>query len=199
MLVNVLVFLVTFVVLAAVLTTDLLRHLNAQVDSELARLSDSALEHVELESGRPRLTEREEQSSAGSGERAPSLLLDAQGNVSDGVGAMRSAEVAMLPPPQRGRTVAFTLRGADSSQPLRVYTRPLRAASDEYAGEDANLGYIQIGIVPTEIVAMLAQIRRSLLLATPLALLGAGLAAPLLAARPCATSPYRNDSQRIGG
>lgn len=171
-LVNVLVFLVTFVVLAAVLTSDLLRHLNAQVDTELAHLSDAALEHVEFSDSKPRLHEREEEDAADLGARGFVRLLDARGAIADGMGDYRTPAVngAALSTSSRGGAV--TMRDEDG-QRLRVYTRPVLAD----VGGGAVLGYVQAGIVPNELIEIIAQLRRSLLIATPLALFGAGLAA----------------------
>lgn len=171
-LVNVLVFFLTFVVLAALLAGQLIFHLYEQFDRELVRVSMPALEHVRPVSGTLTLRDPEGRLMAELGEGGFARVLDAQGNVVEGVGDYHAAPVIQ-------RTLAPASNGVignqrlDSGRVVRVYTRPLTAPFDTRA---AVLGYLQVGKVPEEVLEIIAQIQRSLLIALPVALLVVGIA-----------------------
>lgn len=177
-LVNVLVFLLTFVVLAGVLAGQLIFHLYEQFDRELLRISEPAVEHVRLVNGSLTLRDPDGRLMAELGEGGFARVLDAHGTALEGVGDYQSLPIAQ-------QSLISTPKGvignqnADGGHIVRVYTRPIVAPFD---ARSTVLGYVQVGKVPEEVLEIIAQIQRSLLIALPLALLVVGAAA-LWAAR----------------
>ena len=105
-LVNVLVFLLTFVVLIGVLSGQLLSHLYEQFDQELVRAANRALTHVVMVDGSPRMIETDDRPTADLGPAGFVRLLDSQGTITDGAGA--------VPKPRRGaRSLVGTRKGDD--------------------------------------------------------------------------------------
>ncbi len=177
-LVNVLVFLLTFVVLAGVLAGQLIFHLYEQFDRELVRVSAPAIEHVRLVNGALTLRDPDGRLVAELGEGGFVRVLDAQGKVVEGLGNDQALPVARqaLTPARNG--VVGNQRTA-SGEIVRVYTRPILAP---FEAKPVAIGYLQVAKVPEEVLEIIAQIQRSLLIAMPLALLVVG-AAVLWAAR----------------
>ena len=172
-LVNVLVFLLTFVVLVGTLSGQLIVHLYEQFDRDLIRISGPALEHVRVADGVLHLRDPDGRLVNDLGESGFVRVLDAQGTVLEGLGNYQSVAVASPSLTQAERGVVTNERN-DSGDLVRVYTRPIVAS----LGKNKNIlvGYVQVGRAPEEVVETISQIQRSLLIATPLALLIVGLA-----------------------
>ena len=175
-LVNVVVFLLTLVVLAGVLSSDLLSHLYGQLDYELASASNQALEHVDVDGGRLHWREREEHPPVAPGFTGFVRLLDGGGNVTDSVGTFQDLPVTSRALAASAAGVSFNERTPDGRL-LRVYTRPIYAGGAHEGGQRA--GYVQVARVPEEVQEITEQIRRSLFVAVPLALIVVGLAGSL--------------------
>ncbi len=171
-LVNVLVFLLTFVVLAGVLAGQLIFHLYEQFDRELVRVSAPAVEHVRLVNGALTLRDPEGRLVTELGEGGFVRVLDAQGKVVEGLGNDQALPVARqaLTPARNG--VVGNQRTA-SGEIVRVYTRPILAP---FEAKPVAIGYVQVAKAPEEVLEIIAQIQRSLLIALPLALLVVGVA-----------------------
>ena len=183
-LVNVLVFLLTFVVLVGVLAGQLVGHLFEQLDRQLVESAQRASTRVMIDDGEPRLSERESRLGGGLGPHGFVRLMDANGRVTGGMGDYATAPGLPQSLPVGGRGLISNQRGTDGEL-LRIYTQPLFAAMPLNAG--AHVGYIQAGTVPEEALEMLGQIRDSLLIAIPLALVAvvvAGLFATRKALQP---------------
>lgn len=187
-LVNVLVFLLTFVVLVGVLAGQLVGHLFEQLDRQLVESAERAAARVVVHDGEPRMADREGRLAGGlGGGLGPHgfvRLLDAKGVVTGGTGDFATAPGLPQGLPTSGRGLISNQRGTDGEL-LRIYTQPLYAALPLNAG--AHIGYIQAGTVPEEALEMLGQIRDSLLIAIPLALVAvvvAGLFATRKALQP---------------
>lgn len=175
-LVNAVVFLLTLVVLAGVLSSDLLNHLYGQLDYELASVGDQALEHVDVDEGRLRWREREEHPPVASGFDGFVRLLDERGNVTDSVGLYQELPVTTRALATSAGGGSFSERTPDGRL-LRVYTRPI-FAGEVHDGEQ-RAGFVQVARVPEEAQEITEQIRRSLFVAVPLALIVVGLAGSL--------------------
>ncbi|MCB9139981.1 MAG: HAMP domain-containing histidine kinase [Caldilineaceae bacterium] len=176
-LVNLLVFLITLIVLTGVITNQILGHLYEQLDRELAQVAGHALGHVALIDGRPRLMPDPDQGEDTFGPDSFVRLLDTQGAILAGQGDYAGVDVARRNLPVAEQGVAFNQRGPDGA-PLRVFTQPIYAAAGQFqdGGSRIVLGYVQAAARPEEILEITEQIRRSLLIGIPLALLIAGLA-----------------------
>lgn len=174
-LVNMVVVLLTFVVLAGALSGQLLGHLYGQLDSELAALSQQALREVEFSDGRLHNGEWEEHALVVPGYPGFVRLLDEQGRILGGMGEFQNLAVAprALSAPDAG--MALNERTKDGRL-LRVYTQPFLAQVHEDGGRGGRVGYIQTARVPEEVLEIGEQIRRSLFIALPLALIVVGLA-----------------------
>src|SRR5690606_36683656 len=130
-----------------------------------------ALEHVRLVSGTLTHRDSEGRLMADLGEGGFARMLDGQGKVVEGVGDYHSAPVIQRTLAPASSCVIGNQR-LDRGRVVRVYTRPLTAPFDTRA---AVLGYLQVGKVPEEVLEIIAQIQRSLLIALPVALLVVGI------------------------
>lgn len=182
-LVNLLVFLITMIVLVGVIANQILGHLYEQLDRDLAGAGVHALGHVALVEGRPLLTPDRDLGESTLGPHSFVRLLDSQGAILDGTGDYGSVGVAAksLSAPDRG--LAFNQRRADGML-LRVYTQPIysKLGGPLATSDQIKIGYVQTATQPDEILEIIDQIRRSLLVGVPLAMAIAGLAG-LVAAR----------------
>ncbi len=181
-LVNLAVFLITLIVLASVLTNQILSHLYEQLDQSLALIADEAVDHFLTDDEIPHLTDIDGGLNNDAETTGFVRLLDNQGNIVEGAGDFRIVQITpqMLLLDEQG--IAVNQR-SDKGILLRVYTRPIYAFSAQ-SGSDSlgfNLGYVQVAVEPEEVIEIIDQIRRSLLIGVPLALLFAGLAGLLLA------------------
>ena len=182
-LVNLLVFLITLIVLVAVISNQILSHLYEQLDRDLAQAGLHALGHVVLEDGSPHLTEDRDLGENNLGSVGFVRLLDGHGVILDGMGDYRSVGVAAKTLSATDRGMAFNQRRVDGIL-LRVYTQPIFSSlgQSKSTSNQIKIGYIQTAGQPEEILEIIDQIRRSLLVGIPLALIIAGLAG-LLASR----------------
>lgn len=185
-LVNALVFLLTLIVLVGVITGNFVVHLYEQIDGELAQNTRHVIERMTAEN-RPARTPFDDRDLPGDSESKGFLrLLDAQGVVLSGIGAFQDIPVLSKSLIDRERGTALNQR-SDDGQLLRVLTQPVYETPN--SRNSTKIGYVQAGVIPTEVLEILAQIRGSLLIATPLALLVAvvaGLFATRRALRPLA-------------
>ncbi len=173
LLVNALVFVLTFAVLAGVLSGQLVSHLYEQLDLELARAANLALAQVSVTDDRPQPLGGDGRLGAGEGSGGWVRLFDSQGAPIDSADDFEGAPLGAkaLAAPEDG--VARTQRRGDG-EALRVYTRPIYAPSAQQGR--IKVGYIQTASVPEEVQEIVGQIRKSLLIAMPVALLIASLA-----------------------
>ncbi len=182
-LVNLLVFLITLIVLVAVISNQILGHLYEQLDRDLAQAGMHAMAHVLLEDGRPLLMPDRDQGEMALGSHGFVRLLDTRGNVLSGTGEYDRLGVAdrTLSAPDGGS--AYNQRRADGVL-LRVFNQPVYSSLDRpLNGENRiKIGYVQAARQPEEILELIDQIRRSLMIGIPLALAIAGLAS-LIASR----------------
>ena len=180
--VNLIVFLVTMLVLVGVLSSQILRHLYEQLDHELAAAATHIADRVTTSDGHMHARRETLRAPGDPDARWFVRLLDAQGNITDAAGDAAHAPVRpdQLNGPTRGSAVNWRGDGG----PLRIFTLPVFAPlnQDGNAGGAFKLGYVQVAAEPEEALEIAAQIRRSLLIGIPLALLFAGIAG-LLAAR----------------
>ena len=176
-LVNLLVFLITLIVLVGVISGQILGHLYAQLDRELAQAGIHALGHMVITDGRPHLLPDRDPGDIELGSNSFVRLLDNRGAILDGSGDFKSVGVAdkSLSGPDRG--VAVNQRRADGEL-MRVFTQPVYTSLEKpkASNDQIKIGYVQTGDRPEEILEIIDQIRRSLFVGMPLALLMAGLA-----------------------
>ncbi len=173
-LVNVAVLLIALLLLAAIVLNQVVNDLYEKLDRDLEIISHRELARVEIVNNTPLFAPSINQSQRQLGPIGFIRLLDSQGQITDGLGAY--AGVPVLP-----RSLATTPQGSVSNQtsekglPLRVHTLPIVA-------NDTVVGYIQVADSREEVQETIDQVRRSLIVGTPLALLVSGLIS-LLAAR----------------
>ena len=182
-LVNLVVFLVTMIVLVAVMSNQILSHFYEQLDQELAKTATDAADNLTMTSGNLRLGGGELQPTGDPDARGFVRLLDAQGQVIDGVGSFDTVSVRSRQFPDHDRGAAANQR-SDRRAQLRVYTLPVNAAPAGGSSDPGTVNrfYVQVAAEPEEVLEIVDEIRRSLLLGIPLALLFAGIVG-LLAAR----------------
>jgi len=175
-LVNLVVFLVTLVVLVTVMANQILSHFYEQLDRELAQSAAYAAGRLSMAEGQLRLGVEDLRPTGDPDAWGFVRLLDDQGRLVGGAGRYDTA-------PVRGSVSNVSEHGAgatrrsDSGIWLRVYTLPVYMNLGE-DGTDPNRfeqGYIQVAAEPEEVLEVIAQIRRSLLIGIPLALFFAGL------------------------
>lgn len=181
-LVNLAVFLITLIVLASVLTNQILGHLYEQLDQTLALTATDVADRLIIKGGTLQLMEGNDRPTNDADATEFVRLLDDQGRIIAGTGDFRIVTVkpkALLVGDEGG---AANQR-SDAGLLLRVYTRPIYALPTQDGGDGPGfkLGYVQVASEPEEVLEIIDQIRRSLLIGVPLALLFAGLASLLLA------------------
>ncbi len=182
-LVNLVVFLVTLIVLVAVMSDQILSHLYEQLDQELAKTAADAADHLTMTAGNLRLGGDDLRPTGDPDASGFVRLLDDQGHVIDGVGSFDTVPVRSGTFPAHDRGAAANQR-SDQRRQLRVYTLPVSAtlAGDSSDSPASSRAYVQVAAEPEEVLEIVGEIRRSLLLGIPLALLFAGIVG-LLAAR----------------
>ena len=182
MLVDLVVFLVAMIVLVAVMSDQILSHFYEQLDQELAKTATDAADNLTMTSGNLRLGGGELQPTGDPDARGFVRLLDAQGQVIDGMGRFDTVSVRSRQFPDHVRGAAANQR-SDRRAQLRVYTLPVNAAP---AGGSSDPGpsMDSMSRSPRNRRKCWRSLTRpgSLLLGIPLALLFAGIVG-LLAAR----------------
>jgi heavy metal sensor kinase len=173
-LINVAVLLMALLLLAGVVLNQVVNDLYERLDRDLETIAHDQLRHVEVVGGVPVFAPNGGQLRTGLSPAGFVRLLDDQGRIVNGFGDYSSAPVVQ-------GSLVNNLNGSvlnqtnDSGLPIRVYTLPLIA-------NNRLVGYIQVANDREEVQETINQVRRSLIIGTPLVLLISGLIS-LLAAR----------------
>jgi len=166
-LVNVLVLLIALLLLAAIIFNRLTHDLREQLDQDLVQMSAQELTRIEVANHTLTFAANNRQLSAQMGLVGFARLLDARGQITDGLGAYNTAPVlpATLQTPPGGAMFNQTNSGG---LPLRLFSRPILA-------DNRVVGYLQVATAQKEIQETQDTLVRSLLIGIPLTLLVAGL------------------------
>lgn len=173
-LINVAVLLLALLLLAGVVLNQVVHDLYERLDRDLETVAHEQLRYVEIVNGVPVFGRGAGQLESGLSPLGFIRMLDNNGRVVDGLGDYSSAPVMQ-------GSLADNLHGSvlnettDGGLPIRVYTLPLIA-------NNRQVGYIQVANDREEVQETINQVRRSLIIGTPLVLLVSGLIS-LLAAR----------------
>ena len=182
--VNLIVFLVTLVVLISVISNQVLRHFYEQLDGQLTQTATHAAEHLTSRDGQPRLNADEEHMGGDIDRPIVLRLLDSQGNVLQQTGYDGEIPVQAVAL-RSGARGSVTNLHTDAGDVLRIYTLPVNAphADGHDAPPDNMRLFIQTAAAPEEALEVASQIRHSLYIGVPLALLFAGVTGFLAARR----------------
>jgi heavy metal sensor kinase len=166
-LVNVIVLLIALLLLAAIVFNRLTHDLREQLDQDLAQMSAQELTRIEVINHTLVFAANNRQLPAQMRLAGFARLLDANGQITDGLGAYTTAPVLLetLQTPPQG--AMFDQTNTDGLL-LRVFTRPILAGN-------RLVGYLQVATVQEEIQEIQNTLVRSLLIGIPLTLLVAGL------------------------
>lgn len=161
-LVNVTVLLIALLLLAAIVYNQLTHDLREQLDKDLAQLSAQELALIKVANNTLTFAANNRQLPAGF-----ARLLDANGHITDGLGAYTIAPVLLetLQTPPQG--AMFDQTNPDGLL-LRVFTRPILV-------DNRVIGYLQVAATQEEIQETQNTLVRSLFIGIPLTLLFAGL------------------------
>jgi heavy metal sensor kinase len=166
-LVNVIVLLTALLLLAAIVFNRLSHDLREQLDQDLAQMSAQELTRIEVINHSLAFAANNRQLPTQMRLAGFARLLDANGQITDGLGAYTTAPVLLetLQTPPQG--AMFDQTNTDGLL-LRVFTRPILAGN-------RLVGYLQVATVQEEIQETQNTLGRSLLIGIPLTLLVAGL------------------------
>jgi len=166
-LVNVIVLLIALLLLAAIVFNRLTNDLREQLDQDLAQMSAQELTRIEVVNHTLTFAANNRQLPAQMGLVGFARLLDANGQITDGLGAYTTAPVlpATLQTPPRG--AMFDQTNTDGL-PLRLFTQPILV-------DNQIVGYLQVATAQEEIQETQNTLVRSLFIGIPLTLLVAGL------------------------
>lgn len=173
-LVNVAVLLVALILLAVIVLNQVGHDLYERLDENLQEISRQESAWVEIVGGMPFFAADVARSHPKLGPAGFVRLLDRQGHITAGLGPYERVPIS-------SQLLTVAPQGAGSNQTnqtgllLRIYTQPLLV-------ENVVVGYIQVGDDREEIQETIDQVRRSLTIGIPLALLISGLLS-LIAAR----------------
>jgi heavy metal sensor kinase len=166
-LVNVIVLLIALLLLAAIIFNRLTHDLREQLDQDLVQMSAQELTRIEVVNHTLTFAANNRQLPTQMRLAGFARLLDAHGQITDGLGAYDTASV--LP-----ETLQIPPEGAMFDQTnangllLRVFSRPILAGN-------RVVGYLQVATVQEEIQETLNTYSRNLLVGIPLTLVIAGL------------------------
>jgi heavy metal sensor kinase len=166
-LVNVIVLLMALLLLAAIVFNQLTRDLREQLDQDLAQMSAQELTRIEVINHSLVFAANNRQLPAQMGLAGFARLLDANGQITDGLGAYTAAPVLLETLQTSPQGAMFDQTNTDGLL-LRVFTRPILAGN-------RLIGYLQVATVQEEIQETQDTLVRSLLIGIPLTLLVAGL------------------------
>lgn len=166
-LVNVIVLLIALLLLAAIVFNRLTHDLHEQLDQDLVQMSAQELTRIEVVNHTLAFAANNRQLPTQMRLAGFARLLDANGQITDGLGAYNSTPVLpeTLQTPPEG--AMFDQTNANGLL-LRIFTRPILVGN-------RVIGYLQVATVQEEIHETLNTLGRNLLIGIPLTLLIAGL------------------------
>lgn len=162
-LINIAVLLIALAILAGIVVQQLSQGLYRQLDFQLEQVAEHAREQIAVLNGSPVLLPDAEEYRGQLGRDGWLRVLDAQGNITDGLGNYASVPLSAQTLPTEQYETSESIAKNDGHR-VRVLTMPLLA-------EETVLGYVQVGTDQYEIQETVTRMVASLAVGVPLTLL----------------------------